>query len=186
MKKVTGFIISSARTLERNASSEVYYILDEVLKYKNVKASPTNSISGLSIVTFEGDPIRALKDIEKEVKAEPSSLQFTLKLVPFCYKTITSLENIEEITVIITEDINENDTWKINLRRRHTQLDRKQIIESVARLVKQGKVKLEEPDHYLIIEIVGKWTYMCLSPIAELSLNKYIEENTLKANDFEF
>ena len=61
MKDCPGFVISSARTHEKNASSEMYYVLSELLVQEEVNASPVSGISGLSIVTFQGDPVQVLE-----------------------------------------------------------------------------------------------------------------------------
>ena len=47
-----------------------------------------------------------------------------------------------------------------------------------------GKVSLENPKYYLIVEVVGKWTYLALSTIPELTLTEYIETDNY--DDFTF
>ncbi|MCK4845043.1 MAG: THUMP domain-containing protein [Candidatus Heimdallarchaeota archaeon] len=184
MKVFHGLIVSSSRTLERNASSEVFFLLTEILGYTNVEAYPIKEISGLSIAKFEENPIVTLKKIEEVVEEDNAVLQVTLKLVPIEYRIETNIEEIREAAISLAPRIKSEDTWKINLRRRHSQLKREEIISAVASEIKEGKVKMENPDVYVIVEIVGKWTYMTVSKKAELSLAMYQKER--EEDEFSF
>ena len=184
MEKCPGMLISSARTLERSASSEVYYVLTELLDYDNVKAEPLKDISGLSIATFKEDPIITVKTIKKLIEEDSSILRFTLKLVPFQYRVLTELENLENAAESLSKQINDTDTWKINLRRRHTILQREDIITSFASKITKGKVMLDNPIYYIVIEILGKWTYLALTSIPDLSMSKYRSDES--EDDFTF
>ena len=68
--------------------------------------------------------------------------------------------------------IDDDKTWRINLRRRHSQLTREEIISAVAEKITKGTVKLEKSDYYIYIETLGKWTYLSLSSYSEFSLAK--------------
>ena len=179
MQEFSGFIGSCARTLERNSSSELYYLLTEILDCKEVSASPITAIAGLTLTTFDGDPIELLERIQKEVEEDNSVLQYTLKLVPIQYRVPSTLENLEELSSFFANKIEEDDTWRINLRRRHSTLEREDIITTLASKIKKGKVSLDDPKYYLIAEVVGKWSYLALSTIPELALSKYIEFENL-------
>ena len=175
MKVFHGLMVSSSRTLERNASSEVFFLLTEILGYTNVEVYPIKEISGLSIAKFEENPIITLKKIEEVVEEDNAVLQVTLKLVPIEYRIETSIEEIREAAISLAHR---------NLRRRHSQLKREEIISAVASEIKEGKVKMENPDVYVIVEIVGKWTYMTVSKKAELSLAMYQKER--EEDEFSF
>ena len=170
MVEFLGFIGSCARTQERNASSELYYLLSELLGYQNVDVYPDSAISGLIIAKFEEDPINTLQRIDEELEKDRAVLQHTLKLVPIQYRVPTTLEDMRAITKKFSTKIGEDDTWKVNLRRRHSQFSREEIITNVADEINIGKVMLDNPQHYIIVEILGKWTYFSLSSIAELSV----------------
>ena len=176
MQEFSGILISSARTLERNSSSEIFYLLSEVLGYENVDVNPVPDISGLSIATFSDNPISTLEKIKTEIEKDNSILQYSLKLVPIQYRTNSSIEKMKEIMGIFNEQIGEDDTWRITLRRRHSQLSREEIIHSLADIITNGSVRLENPDYYIIVEILGKWTYLSLSPISEISVSHYISD----------
>jgi tRNA(Ser,Leu) C12 N-acetylase TAN1 len=184
MTEFLGFIGSCARTQERNASSELYYLLTEILGYQNVDVYPDSAISGLFIAKFEEDPTSTLQKIEIELEKDRAVLRYTLKLVPVQYRVTTALENLREIAKGFSTKIKENDTWKVNLRRRHSQISRDEIITNVADEIKIGKVMLDKPQHYIIVEILGKWTYLSISSVAELSISQ--DENSSLEDDFTF
>lgn len=184
MTEFLGLIGSCARTQERNASSELYYLLTELLGYQNVDISPDSAISGLFIARFEEDPIKTLQRIEEELEKDRAVLQYTLKLVPTQYRVATTLEDMREITKKITPKIKDDDSWRVTLRRRHSQLSRNEIITAVASEVNVGKVMLDNPRHYIVVEILGKWTYLSLSPQAELSIS--LDEDLPPEDDFTF
>jgi tRNA(Ser,Leu) C12 N-acetylase TAN1 len=170
MESLSGLICSCTRTFERSSSSELYYLLNDVFGYKDVKVSPIRNIPGLSIAAFSEDSILVLQKIKAVFEKDKTILQYTLKIVPIQYRVISELESYTQIAKIFAEKIQNNDTWKINIRRRHSQLSRDAIISSIADEINKGKVQLESPKYYIIVEIMGKWTYFALSPIAELSL----------------
>ncbi|MHA2357711.1 MAG: THUMP domain-containing protein [Candidatus Heimdallarchaeaceae archaeon] len=180
----SGLLISSARTLERNASSEIYYLLAEVFEYKDVKVEPVKQISGLSIAKFSEDPIETFSKIRNASEEDKSIFQFTLKIVPLQYRVLSSLENLKKIAQKIKEEIKETNTWGIRVRRRHSQIARKEIISTIADEIDKGKVDLENPDCYIFVEILGKWSYLSVSPYPEFSISKNITAEL--DNDFTF
>jgi len=184
MHELSGFIGSCARTQERNSSSELYYLLTEILNCTNVNVSPIPAISGLTISTFEEDALEILDKVHEVIKEDNSILRNTLKLVPFQYKIPSSLDNLKESSSFFASKIEAECTWRINLRRRHSNLDRKDIIEVLASEISEGEVSLENPDYYIIVEVVGKWTYLALSSVPELALSEYKE--TENYDDFTF
>ncbi len=175
-QKYNGFIISSARTCERNASSEMYYVLTEYLDCTEVRVAPIKTISGLSIAKFNEDPDKILTALEELIKSDPPLLRYTLKIIPISYRVKTDLDTISEITKEYSERITEKDKWRIAIRKRHVELSSEEIITAAANEIKSGTVDLENPDYYIIIEVIGKWTYMHITHRYELSLSDYIKE----------
>ena len=179
MEEYQGLLISSARTLERNASSEIYYMFTEILGYEDVKVSPVKGISGLSLAKISKDSILAIEEAKRTIENDVSVLRYVLKLVPIQYRIATSYENFEVASSTFSSQIKNGDTWKISLRRRHTNFSREDIITSIASKITKGKVLLDNPDYYLIVEVLGKWTYLALSPFPELSVTKYVPEESI-------
>ncbi len=167
-----GLLISSARTLERSASSEVYYLLSEILGCSEVNVKPVREIAGLSIATFSDNPILILEKIKAEIEQDQSFFQYALKIIPIQYRVSTSLDHLSQQAIIFNDLIDNDKTWRINLRRRHSQLSREEIIGAVAEKITKGKVKLENSDYYIFIETLGKWTYLSISSQPELSISK--------------
>ena len=184
MNEYLGLVSSCARTMERNSSSELYYLLTEILCCENVDVTPVTGIPGLTVTSFQEDPIKVLGQIEDEIEKDNAVLRHTLKIVPFQYRVKSSIENYKEVAKVFKDQINTDETWKITLRRRHSQLEREDIISAIALEITEGKVMLENPQHYILVEVLGKWTYLALSPLQDLSLSKYYEDIT--EDDFTF
>ena len=184
MTEFQGLIGSCSRTQERNASSELYYLLSELLGYQNVEVSPVTAISGLFVAHFEEDSIATVKRIEDELNKDRAVLQHTLKLVPTQYRISTDLDKMVEIAEKFVKKIGSDDTWRITLRRRHSQIPRDDIIKKIASVITTGKVMLENPKHYIVVEVLGKWTYLALSSLAELPIPQ--DENIFAEDDFTF
>lgn len=176
--KYPGLLISSARTLERSASSEVYYLLSEVLNCSDVDVKPVRAIPGLSIASFSDDSLLVFEKIQTEVEKDQSFLQYALKIIPIQYRISTSVDELEQIATIFNDIIKQDETWRINLRRRHSHLSREEIIGAVAEKITVGKVMLKDPDHYICIETLGKWTYLSISKTPEFSISKLRTEDT--------
>ena len=110
MKELSGFVISSSRTLERNASSEIYYLLSEVLELDDVKSEPIKGISGLSLVTFSEDSVTVLNQIKQELEKDPTHLQYVLKIVPIQYRVASDLDEYKKVSGMLKEK------WDVELK----------------------------------------------------------------------
>ena len=172
IEEVSGLVISCARTMERNTASEIYYLLNDIMKVENVNVEVIKELSGIVIVTFSNNSIKVMKKIEEEYKENQAILRYTLKLVPFQYKTRTTLDNIKLLAAKLKEEIGPSDQWKIQLRRRHCSIERDVIIKTIAQEIEKGKVDLINPNKHIIIEIIGKWTYAGVSTKLEVSIAK--------------
>ncbi len=173
MEEFFGFILSSDRTCEKNACSETYYLLKNVLGLEVILAKPVHNISGLSLVRITTDPIPILSKIEEVILNDQSILRYAHKLVPITHKIETNLNGIESLSRELSQKIQEHETWKISLRRRHSKYSRNEIIGIAAQEINVGKVELENPTWFLIIEVIGRWTYMSLSPKESISISKH-------------
>ncbi len=101
-----------------------------------------------------------------------------MKIIPIQYRISTSIDELNQIASIFNDTIKQDETWRINLRRRHSQLSREEIIGAVAEKITVGKVMLEDPDYYICIETLGKWTYLSISNKPEFSISKLRTEDT--------
>jgi len=172
MRKFQGFVVSSRRYQEKQAAREMQYVLEMSLDYDDVEVEPVYQLSGLSIAHFNRDPIEILKKIEKIIREDPDFFEYVLKLVPINYKLETNLSEIRELAEEYESRLDENDKWRILLRRRATDIPHDEFIEAAAKELDIGIVDLEDPEYIIRIEVMGKDTYMSLTKRKELSMVK--------------
>jgi tRNA(Ser,Leu) C12 N-acetylase TAN1 len=173
------FLISSKRSFERDALSEAYYVISDVLKYE---VKPLKSrVPGLAILTLvdnETSTDEIIVKIRKYIEKE-GPLIACLKIVPLEKLIKTDLlKIIDNIHVLAKEKILPLNTWKICVRKRQTTLRSSQVIEKVAEKINWGKVNLTDPDFEIRIEIVRDLTGITImKPNFEISMSKYLIED---------
>lgn len=165
------FLISSQRTYERDALSEAYYVISDVLGHKT---HPLKSrVPGLSILKLreETTPFRIIDEIRQYIE-EKGPLVACLKIVPLELLTKTDLSKIGENAVFLAKaKILPTHSWKVHVRKRQTTLRTIQIIEHVAEKINWGVVNLTMPDFEIRIEIVRDITGISvMEPDFELSM----------------
>ncbi|MFX1441126.1 MAG: THUMP domain-containing protein, partial [Promethearchaeota archaeon] len=69
----------------------------------------------------------------------------------------TSIENIVNATKELSYKIDESDSFRVTVRRRHTELEHMEIVNAAAAVISR-RVNLDQPDKTVWIEIVGEWT----------------------------
>ena len=165
------FLISSQRTLERDALSEAYYVISDVLVHKT---HPLKSrVPGLAILKLreETTPFRVIDEIRQYIK-EKGPLVACLKIVPLEILTKTDLSEIVENAVSLAKaKILPTHSWKVHVRKRQTTLRTVQVVEQVAEKINWGIVNLTTPDLEIRIEIIRDLTGISvMEPDLELSM----------------
>jgi len=148
-------IISCARGLENDACSEIWFLLGEIGD-RDSEVEKTE-ISGLVVAKTSLDPFQAVRKLKEMFRKSPAEFRYTLKVVPIEIVVPTKLELIEQAATELSRKIGENETFRVTVEKRHTELSTKEIIEAAARHVDR-KVNLEKPDKILLIEVMGKAT----------------------------
>jgi len=163
-------MVSTSRGNERNACSEMWYLLGEVGdRGSTIETTP---VIGLVIAKTKLDPIRAVHDLRKLFKERPWEFKYTLKLVPIQHIVAAQMPEIEEAAVTISGGIAAGEKFRITVEKRHTKLSSKSIIEAVAKKIERI-VDLEAPDRILLIEIIGELAGVSLiTPADVLSIER--------------
>ncbi len=172
------FLISSQRTFERDALSEAYYVISDVLGYK---VHPLKSrVPGLAILrlTEEYELFRVIDEIRQYI-GKKGPLIACLKIVPLERLIKTNLSKIVENAVSLAKTkILPTHSWKIHVRKRQTNLRTLQVIEKVAEKINWGKVDLTTPNREIRIEIIRDLTGISvMEPHFELSMFRLSDED---------
>jgi tRNA acetyltransferase TAN1 len=67
----------------------------------------------------------------------------------------SNLEEIEKCVSAMADGIGQEESFRVTVKKRHTKLSSKEIVERVARIVERH-VDLEHPDRVVHIEVVGE------------------------------
>ncbi|MFX0050856.1 MAG: THUMP domain-containing protein [Candidatus Hermodarchaeota archaeon] len=168
------FLVSSQRSLERDALSEAYYVISDVLKYK---VKPRRSfVPGLAILSLSENEVNLFEVINRirEYIDTEGPLIACLKIVPLEKLIKTHLPLIIEHALSLAKlKIKPSNSWKIHVRKRQTNLRSSHVIEKVAELINWGKVNLSDPDFEVRIEIIRNITGVTvMEPHFEINMVK--------------
>ncbi len=163
-------IVTCARNLEGEAEEEIMDILDE-LGDPDVKISISN-MSGIITVQTKLDPIEVVRKMKENLLDEPWSIRYCLRVIPIQKIVETNLEKIEECISSISDKIEDNESYRILIEKRNSDISSKEIITNIANQIK-NKVSLDFPDKIILIEILGIVTGISLIKKSDiLSLEK--------------
>ncbi|MBA4452127.1 MAG: RNA methyltransferase [Nitrosopumilaceae archaeon] len=163
-------IITCARHLEPEASEEITKILED-FGDSEPKITITN-MSGILTVKTQLEPVEVVKKIKEMILDEPWSIRYCLRIIPMQKFVDTDIEKIDETVSEISNSITEDDTYRISIEKRNSQMVSQELIKKIAEKFK-NKVSLENPDKIIQIEILGGKTGVSILSKGEiLSLEK--------------
>ena len=127
-------IVTCARNLEGEAEEEIMDILDE-LGDPDVKISVSN-MSGIITVQTKLDPIEVVRKMKEILLDEPWSIRYCLRVIPIQKIVETNLEKIEECISSISDKIEDNESYRILIEKRNSDISSKEIITNIANQIK--------------------------------------------------
>ena len=148
-------IISCARGLENDACSEIWFLLGEIGDKEPIVEK--TEVSGLIVAKTSLNPFQAVRKLREMLKRSPEDFQYTLKVIPVETVVPTRLKSIEQVVAELSKKIGEDESFRVTVEKRHTELSTKKIIEAAARKINR-KVNLEKPDRIVLIEVMGRKT----------------------------
>src|ERR1035437_2897462 len=159
---INGFnlIATTSRGNERPMCNEILYLLKEELGDAEAQASKTK-IRGLIVAKTTLDPIAVIEKFHAILKERPYEFRYALRILPIEKVVPTDLEEIKKGTAELAAKIGENETFRVTVEKRFTNLHTKDLIEAAAGDIK-NQVNLEKPDKILLIEVLGALTGLSL------------------------
>ena len=148
-------IITCPRHLEPETEEEIMDILKE-LGDEDLKVSITN-MSGILTAETKLDPVEVVRKIKEMLLDEPWSVRYCKRIIPIQKVIESKMDEIEKSIEEIKDQISEEETYRISIEKRNSDLSSKEIITKIAYKIK-SKVSLEFPDKVLLIEILGAKT----------------------------
>ncbi len=145
-------LVSSARGNERDANSELWYLMGE-LGDRAVRTDYT-PVSGLTVAKTNLDPINAVFRLRTILRERPWEFRYILKVKPVRKVVPTGIEQITSAVANLAPSIKEGETFRVSVEKRQNQLSSKEVIDAVAAKVPR-KVDLQNPRKIVLVEIIG-------------------------------
>ncbi len=131
-----------------------------------------SGISGVILAYTTLDPYEVPYRVRKMVKDNPWMFRDVKRVIPIEFNVRTDLEEFSKIAMELVKRIDASKTYKIEVKRRYTSLERNAIIESIATQIDR-KVDLKNPDYIVVVEVLGPVTGISLiKPDGILSVDR--------------
>lgn len=152
MSRDFNVLATTSRGLERAASSELRSLLERA-------GDPTadvrkSGVRGLITAKTSLDPLGAVKSLREVLVERPYEFRYILRIIPVEATVETDLTSISDKAKELSAKIEENETFRVTVEKRFTELHADEIVEAVAANVKR-KVNLAKPDKIILIEVIG-------------------------------
>lgn len=151
-------IVTCPRNLEPEAESEIKKILNE-LDDQEPEIFQTD-MRGILMVNTTINPLKIIDWVKNKINDEPWFFRYCLRIIPVQKTTDTDIDKIKQNVMNLKSIIQENDSYRITVEKRNSNMQSSQIINEIAKII-PNKVSLDEPDWVILVEIFGEKT--CIS-----------------------
>jgi len=148
-------IASTFKHREEDAQDELLDTLEMLGDYAS--ESQTTDISGIVLGFTKLDPFQIVNSLRDLVKNEPWQIRYVLRLLPIELVVYTEPKSIKNAAKKLALKIQNGDTFRITIERRHTLVSSSDIIATIAKEI-DNKVNLKNPDWIVLVEVVGGQT----------------------------
>lgn len=159
---INGFnlLATTSRGNERAMINEILFMLKEELGDIEAQAAKTK-IRGLIVAKTTLDPCIVIEKFRNIIKERPYEFRYALRILPIEKVVPTDLEEIKKATTELAKKIGENETFRVTIEKRFTNLHTKDLIEAAVGEI-ENKANLENPDKIMLIEVLGALTGLSL------------------------
>ncbi len=149
-------LIGCPRERERAAQSEVQYFIGDLLEDDELKVNRTH-IVGLITCKTSLDPLEVVRRLKEMALENAYQFRFAIRFTPLEICVPSNVEDIVDAAKKLIPKIGEDETFRVTVRRRHTDIEGMDIVAAIAPLVER-EVNLDNPDKTIWVEIVGELT----------------------------
>ena len=146
-------MVTCARHFEGDTKEEISTILKE-LGDSDPQITITE-MSGILTVKTLIDPKEIVKKIHEKIEDEPWTMRYTLRVIPIFTTVNTDVKSIGNAVMEQIHKLKPEDTYRITIEKRHSDISSSQIITQIADQIK-NKVSLEKYDWIVLVEVIGK------------------------------
>ena len=165
---------TSYRRFERKACAELGYLLGQAGD-PEAHVSRTG-ISGVIVAKTVLDPFDVIKKLRGILIERPHEFRYLLRVIPIERVVKTDMDEIVSVTRELASRIEENETFRVTVEKRFTEVSGNAIIKAVASDIR-SEVNLSNPDKIVLIEIVGG--FVGISVIRKNDIISVLKEKVL-------
>lgn len=154
-------LVSSARGNEREANSELCYLIGE-LGDRTAETSYT-PVSGLTVAKTSLDPVRVIQNLRSILKKKPWEFRYVLKVKPVQRVVLCEIDAIGDAVSEKSGAIREGETFRVSIEKRRSDVSSKEVIDAIAAKIPR-KVDLRDPGKIVLVEIIGKVAGIAIIP----------------------
>ena len=111
-------------------------------------------VKGLILARTTMDPVEAIRRLREHMAAEPGRYTSLYRVLPVQAWTTSTPDSIVGALTPMRGRVGPNESFRVTLEKRRTQLGSVEIIEPVAELFDR-RVDLERPDWVVLVEVLG-------------------------------
>lgn len=148
-------LVACPRDRERAAMSEIRYFIGDLLQVESVRIKRTH-VSGLIACTISEDSFSVVRNLREFALENPYQFRFAIKFTPIERCVEAEMDQIVAATEELLPKIGEEDSFRVTVRRRHTEIGNMDVVKAVASVIPR-RVDLDNPDWTVLVEIVGEW-----------------------------
>lgn len=146
-------MVTCARHFEGETREEISAILEEM--GDSEPQIIITEMSGILTVKTAVDPKDIVKKIHEKIEDEPWAMRYTLRAIPIFATVNTDAESIAKAVMEQIHKLKPDDTYRITIEKRHSDISSSEIITQIANQIK-NKVSLEKYDWIILVQVVGK------------------------------
>ncbi len=103
------------------------------------------------------DPFSVVEKLKEIAEENAYQFRYAIRFTPLERCVKSDIDSIVNAVEELLPKIDENESFRVTVRRRHTDLEHMDVVSAVASVVPR-KVDLDNPDKTIFIEIVGELT----------------------------
>ena len=145
-------LVSSARGTEGEANHEIRYLLREL--GDSMPSTDFSPVSGLTVAKTRLDPVRVISGLRRILRLRPWQFRYILKVKPVEQVVPCEISAIGAAVVERVKKVRTDETFRVSIEKRRSQVSSREIIDSVASKVPR-RVELRNPDKIVLIEVIG-------------------------------
>ena len=163
-------LVTSARNLETETKNEIEKILGEIGDQEPEILNV--GMRGILMVNTNIESSKIITWVKDKVVEEPWFIRYCLRMIPIQTITETEMSKITENVTELKNVIKQNDSYRITIEKRNTDMSSTEIITEIAKIF-PNEVSLNQPDWVILIEILGDKTGISILKDSEMfSLDK--------------